>query len=372
MLYKNGFTVLPNFTLAEADVRVSKGIIMEIVPRGSIIDREGEIDISGKILAPGFIDMHIHGCVGADFSSDGNTTSCLAKMSEFLKSQGIAAFAPAAMTMPYNELCKLTVRYQKAAVNPYSGAIPVGIYLEGPFLSAEKCGAQLPDCIQPPDIGKLRELNRLSGDNIRMVCVAPEVKGALDFIPQAAQICRVSAAHTAADYNTMNRAVENGITNATHLYNGMNPIFHREPNGAAALLESDAFCELICDGIHVDPVIIRLTHKLIGRDRMCIVSDAMAATGLGDGKFKLGETDVFVSDNLARLADGTIAGSAITIRDSLKNAIDFGMPPMDALRAVTINPARALGIENRLGSIAVGKMAKLILLDEKFNFVGNI
>lgn len=372
MLYKNGITVLSNFTLAEADVRVSKGRIMEIVPRGAICDPEGEIDISGNILAPGFIDMHIHGCNGADFSSDGDTAECLSKMSEFLKSHGIIAFAPAAMTMPYNELCALMTRYQKATVNPCSGAIPVGIYLEGPFLSTEKCGAQPTEYIQSPNIDKLIELNNLSGENIRVVCVAPEVKGAMEFIPQATQICRVSAAHTASNYETMRNAIEFGITNATHLYNAMNSISHREPNGITALIESDAFCELICDGIHVHPAIIRMTHKLIGRNRLCIVSDATSATGLGDGKFKLGEDEIQVHGNKARLADGTIAGSVTTIRDGFHNAIAFGIPPLDALRAVTLNPARALGIDNRLGSIEVGKMARLILLDENFNFIKNV
>lgn len=372
MLYKNGLTVLPDFTLAEADVRVSKGRIMEIVPRGSISDSESEIDISGRILAPGFIDMHIHGCCGSDFSSDTDTSACLDKMSEFLHSRGIVAFAPAAMTLPHDELSLLMTRYQKATVNPRSGAIPAGIYLEGPFLSVEKCGAQPPEYIQPPDFGEFSELYRLSGENIRVACVAPEIDGAIEFIGQAAEVCRVSAAHTAANYDTMLGAIKAGITNATHLYNGMNSITHREPNGAAALLESDVFCELICDGTHVHPAIVRMTYKFIGRDRLCIISDALSAAGLGDGEFKLGGQNVFVSGCQARLADGTLAGAVATVQDGFRNAIEFGIPPLDALRAVTINPARALGIDNALGSIAVGKSARMILLDENFNFIGNV
>ena len=369
MLYKNGLTVLPDFTLAEADVRVSKGRIMEIVPRGSITDGEGEVDIAGKILAPALVDMHIHGCGGVDFSSEPDTAACLATMSDYLYSRGIAAFAPAAMTMPHEKLCALMVRYQKATVNPLPGAVPVGIYLEGPFLSAAKCGAQPADCIQPPAMDKFDELYRLSGESIRVVCVAPEVEGALDFIGQAARTCRVSAAHTAADYETMCRAVAAGISNATHLYNGMNPISHREPNGAAALLESGAFCELICDGLHVAPAVIRLTYRLIGADRLCLISDAMAATGLGDGSFLLGSQHVRVRGSEARLADGTLAGSVTDLWQGFRNAISFGIPPLDALRAVTLNPARALGIDDRLGSIAVGKSARLILLDEDFNLI---
>lgn len=372
MLYKNGLTVLPDFTLAEADVRVSKGRIMEIVPRGSLSDSEGEADIAGQILAPGLVDMHIHGCRGMDFSSEPDTAACLAAMSEYLYSRGIVAFAPASMTMPYDELCALMTRYQKATVNPFLGATPVGIYLEGPFLSAAKCGAQPPEWIQRPDIGKFDELYRRSGENIRVVCVAPEVEGALPFIEQAARVCRVSAAHTAADYETMRRAIEAGISDATHLYNGMNPMSHRQPNGAAALLESGAFCELICDGLHVHPAVVRLTFRLIGADRLCLISDAMAATGLGDGAFRLGSQPVRVQGNEARLADGTIAGSVTDLWQGFRNAIAFGIPPLDALRAVTLNPARALGIDDRLGSIAVGKSARLILLDEAFHFVTSI
>lgn len=372
LLYQNGLTVLPDFTLAEADVRVSKGRIMEIVPRGSLRDSEGEVDLAGKILAPALVDMHIHGCGGVDFSSEADTAACLAKMSQYLYSRGIGAFAPAAMTMPYEELCALMTRYQKAAVNPQKGAAPAGIYLEGPFLSAAKCGAQPAEWLQLPDIGAFDELYRLSGENIRVVCVAPEVEGALEFIGQAAPICRVSAAHTAADYITMCRAIKAGISNATHLYNGMNSMSHREPNGVAALLESDGFCELICDGLHVHPAMIRLTYRLVGADRLCLVSDAMSATGLGDGSFKLGGQDVQVKGNAARLADGTLAGSVTDLWQGFRNAIEFGIPPLDALRAVTLNPARALGIDDRLGSIAVGKSARLILLDENFGFMGNI
>ena len=369
MLYKNGQVVLWNFTLTEADVRVSKGRIMEIAPHGCLTDREGSTDIGGMILAPGLIDMHIHGCAGVDFSTEPDTTACLTRMSEYLHSRGVAAFAPASMTLPYAALCDLMRRYRSAAVNPLPGAAAAGIYLEGPFLSAAKCGAQEPQNILPPAIEKLRELHRESGEAIRVACVAPEAAGGLDFIAQAKTFCRVSAAHTAADYETMRRAIRAGITGATHLYNGMNGMHHREPGGAAALLESGAFCELICDGVHVHPAMVRMTHRLIGPERMCIISDAMAATGMGDGAFSIGGQPVTVKGNEARLADGTLAGSVTDVLQGFYNAMDFGIPPLDALRAATLNPARALGIDNVLGSIAVGKSARLNLLDRHFRLI---
>ena len=237
MLYKNGWVVTPDFMLREADVRVSKGIVVEILPPGAVSDDEGETDLRGNVLAPGFIEMHIHGCAGVDYSSDPETAACLKTMSRYLASRGVAAFAPTAMTMDYRELCSLMERTRAVSENPLPGAALAGVYLEGPFLSKEKCAAQPPEHIIPPDIAKLRELQRLSGENIRIACVAPEAEGAEDFIREAAKICRVSAAHTAADYDEGKRAVGAGVSCATHLYNAMNDIRHVDQHQFAALPE---------------------------------------------------------------------------------------------------------------------------------------
>lgn len=371
MLYRNGSAVLADFALHEVDVRVQKGKIMDIAPRGMLRDPEGAINMAGKILAPKLIDMHIHGCAGVDFSSDGDTAACLKVMSEYLHRRGVAAFAPAVMTMPLAEMKAVLTRYRSAAVNPFAGAAPVGVYLEGPFLSAAKCGAQPPDELLPPDAAIFRELWRCSGENIRVACVAPELDGAVTFIREAAKVCRVSAAHTAADYDAMQDGIAAGITQATHLYNGMAAMTHREPNGVGALLESNAFCELICDGLHVHPAVVRLTYRLIGADRLCLISDAMAATGLGDGTFRLGNQEVTVRGKEARLSDGTLAGSVTDMLSAFENAVAFGIPPLDALKAATLNPARALGIDGVLGSIAVGKADRMILFDENFHYIGN-
>ena len=362
MLYKNGLVVMPDFTLRQADVRTAKGRILEILPPDAISDDEGEIDLCGDILAPGFIDMHIHGCAGVDFSSERNTAACLDKMSRYLASRGTAAFATAVMTMPYEELCDLMERYRLASQNPLSGAALAGVYLEGPFLSVKKCAAQPAEYMMKPDIVRFRHLHRLSGENIRIVCVAPEAEGAERFIREAAKICRVSAAHTDSDYTTAVKALDAGITNATHLYNAMNDITRREPGCAGALLESGCFCELICDGIHLHPAVVRLTHRIIGPERLCIVSDGMAATGLGEGSFTLGTQNVTVKGSEARLANGSLAGSVTDIRSAFMKALEFGIPFADALRAVTLNPARALGIDGYLGTIEVGKSARMTRL----------
>ena len=365
MLYKNGLVVTPDFTLREADVRVSKGIIAEILPPGAVSDGEGETDLKGNILAPGFIEMHIHGCAGTDFSSDPDTAGCLETMSRYLASRGVAAFAPAAMTMDFAALRGLMERYRAVSVNPLCGAALAGIYLEGPFLSAARCAAQPPEYIIPPDIGRLRELQKCSGGNIRVVCVAPEAEGATEFIRQAAEICRVSAAHTAADYDVGVKAIEAGVSCATHLYNAMNDPTRRQPGIAGALLESGCFCELICDGVHIHPAIIRLTYRIIGAERLCIVSDAMAAAGLGNGSFSLGTRRVTVRGSRAQLSDGSLAGSVTDVRAGFFKAVGFGIPPLDALRAATLNPARALGIDGTLGTIEAGKSARVQVLDRE-------
>lgn len=362
MLYKNGYIVTRNFTVERADVRVSKGIITDILPPGALSDSEGEFDLAGDVLAPGLVDMHIHGCMGVDFSSAPDTSSCLETMSKYLHSRGVAAFAPAAMTMPYGELCRLMERYRTASQNPLSGAALAGVYLEGPFLSAKKCAAQPPEYIIPPDIAKLKELHRRSGENIRVACVAPEAEGAERFINEAAKMFRVSAAHTDASYEAGVRGIQAGITSATHLFNAMNDISRREPGCAAALLESDCFCELICDGVHIHPAVIRLTYRIIGAERLIIVSDGMAAMGLGNGCFRLGTQTVTVNGNEARLSCGSLAGSVTDIRTAFCKAVEFGIPPLDALRAVTLNPAKALGIDSTLGTIEVGKAARLTVM----------
>ena len=218
-------------------------------------------------------------------------------------------------------------------------------------------------CFLDYDAAKLRELHRLSGGNIRVACVAPEADGAVEFIREAAEFCRVSAAHTAADYSAGIRAVNAGISNATHLYNAMNDVTRREPGCAAALLESGCFCEVICDGIHLHPAVIRLTHRIVGAERLCIVSDGMAATGLGNGTFSLGTQTVTVNGSEARLENGSLAGSVTDIRSAFFKAVEFGIPPLDALRAVTLNPARALGIDSYLGTIEAGKSARLTRLN---------
>ena len=359
MLYRNGMTVMPDFTLRQADVRVSKGIIIEILPPGAVSDGEGEIDLGGDVLAPGFVEMHIHGCAGVDFSSYPDTAECLDKMSRYLQSRGVAAFAPAAMTMPYDALCGLMERYRSVSVNPMSGAALAGVYLEGPFLSVAKCAAQPPEFILPPDIARLRELQKRSGENIKIACVAPEAEGAIPFIREASKICRVSAAHTGADYECGKRAVEAGVTCATHIFNAMNDIARREPGCAGALLESGGFCEIICDGVHIHPAVVRLTYRIVGAERLCLISDGMAATGLGDGEFMLGTQTVTVKGGEARLAGGSLAGSVTDICSAFYKAVKFGIPPLDALRAATLNPARALGIDGSLGTIEVGKSARL-------------
>ena len=238
--------------------------------------------------------------------------------------------------------------------------------MEGPFIAPEKKGAQAEEHILNPDFEVFSELNNICP--VRLVDIAPERPGAEKFIEKAKKICTVSAAHTTANYETGKKAIESGVTHATHLYNAMNGLTSREAGMVGAVLDSDNVnAELICDGIHISPATLRITFKSLGEDRTVVISDAMMAAGLEDGEYTLGGQKVIKKDGAARLVDGTLAGSSTNLFDEFKNLLSFGIPVKHALKSVTINPARAIGVENITGSIEEGKNADILILSEDFS-----
>jgi|LSQX01.2.fsa_nt_gb N-acetylglucosamine-6-phosphate deacetylase len=318
------------------------------------------IDFSGCTVLPGFIDIHIHGCGGADV--DGADTASLKKMSDFLVKKGVTSFCPTTMTMPESSLAQ-----QFAAVSDYmgreSGAYIHGINMEGPFISHEKKGAQHGGHIRTPDLGEFKRLVKLC--DVRLIDVAPETKGAFDFAAEASKHCVVSAAHTAADYETAMESFKHGFSHATHLFNAMPPMKNREPGMAGAVLDSKGVtAELICDGFHNHPAVIRLAFGLLGEDRAVVISDAMKAAGCGDGDYELGGQTVYVRGGRAALKDGTIAASTTNLFDEFKNLLDFGIPFKQAVKACTINPAKVIGADDVTGSIKEGKSADLLIIDD--------
>ena len=356
MIIKNAIVYGADFCAAEADIEIENGKIKRI----GKTEESGE-DFSGCVILPGFIDIHIHGCNMAD-ATDGKPDSAAA-MSRWLATKGVTSFCPTTMTLPPQTL-KECFSYIKNTMGNEEGAYIHGINMEGPFISPEKKGAQAEEHILEPDFDLFIKLNDICP--VRLVDIAPEQPGADEFIEKVSKICTVSAAHTAANYAQAKAGFEKGITHATHLFNAMNGLGSREPGTVGAVFDSDNVrAELICDGIHICPATLRIAFKLLGEDRTVVISDAMMAAGLSEGEYTLGGQRVIKTD-AARLPDGTLAGSCTNLFDEFRNLLSFGIPLMQAIKSVTINPAKAIGADKITGSIEEGKNADLVILSSDF------
>lgn len=362
MILKNAAVWDDNFTPCKTDIIIDGEKITSV----GKTEFDG-IDCSGKVIVPGFIDIHIHGCNMADVT-DGKPDSVL-KMSSYLASKGITSFCPTTMTISADEL-EASFRYAADAMGKESGAYIHGINMEGPFISPAKKGAQAEEYILPPDIGLLKKLNGICP--VRLVDIAPEEKGSEEFIVEVKKICTVSAAHTNCNYDQAKKAFSQGISHATHLYNAMNGLGSRAPGAVGAVFDTEGVnAELICDGIHIHPAMLRLAFKQLGENRTIVISDSMMAAGLPDGEYTLGGQKV-IKKGAARLEDGTLAGSVTNLFEEFNNLLSFGIPVSHALRSVTINPARAIGADKITGSIAPGKNADLLILSEDFSQIHNV
>lgn len=325
-------------------------------------EREGGIDLGGATVIPGLVDIHTHGAMGADFS-DGDPAG-LRHMAAHLAAVGVTSFAPTSMTLPYETLsAAFAVAADFHALRPEGCARVMGIHMEGPFFSEKKKGAQNGAYLKNPDFAAFRALYEGCGGLVRIVDLAPELPGAADFAARAKALCTVSIAHTDASYEDAKAVYEAGASHLTHLYNAMPPIHHRKPGviGAASERE-DVMAELICDGLHVHPSAVRMAFRLF-LGRVCLISDSLRCCGMPDGEYELGGQQVFLSGGVARLADGTIAGAASDLYADMLNAIAFGIPCDEAIRAATIRPAREIGCESEIGSIEPGKLADFVVCD---------
>lgn len=322
------------------------------------------LDGEGLYAIPGLTDIHFHGCVGYDFC-DG-THEAIQAMAEYEAKNGITTIAPATMTLGDDNLTQIFAKassYQNS-----SGATLVGINMEGPYLSYAKRGAQNPNYLMQPDAEHFHKMQALAGGLIKLVSIAPEEEGAMEFIKAVKDEVIISIAHTTADYALSLEALKNGASHVTHLYNAMPPFTHREPGVVGAAFDSEScHVELITDGVHINPCVVRATFKLFGEDRIIFVSDSMMATGLKDGEYTLGGQAVTVRGNKATLADGTIAGSATNLLKCLQSAVSFGIPLESAVKCAAVNPAKRIGIYDQYGSITPGKYANIVLLDGKLD-----
>lgn len=342
---------------------VTGGLEFDEVIRG--FDGYGGEDLNGAYVVPGFVDVHSHGAMGAD-ASDGDPAG-LQTLSAYYAANGVTSFCPTTMTLKEPELIKAAhcVRDFHRIEN---GARIAGIHLEGPFISYAKRGAQNPENLHAPDAAMFDRINEASGGAVRLITVAPEVDGALDFISHAAKYCTVSLGHSTADYEQAMAGFAAGATHTTHLFNGMEPLHHRKPGLVGAALMSGATVELICDGMHIHPAVINAVYRMFGK-RLVIISDSLRCAGMPDGDYELGGQPIVMKNGKATLLDGTIAGSSTNLAQELKNVIAFGLSPESAVYALTEAPARAIGCFDTVGSLDKGKYADFLVLDENFNLL---
>ena len=363
MFYKNARIFTPDFRFHTGAFEVRDGLFGEILPENVPADA---VDLNGATVIPGLIDVHSHGNSGADFS-DGDYDG-LVKMARYLAANGVTSFAPASMTLPYDVLetaYRTAVKFSHAA--PEGCARLMGIQMEGPFFSEKKKGAQNGAYLREPDLEAFQRLYDASEGLIRIADVAAELPGAVEFTEKVSKLCTVSIAHTDCSYEDAQAVFRAGARHLTHLYNAMPGIHHRKPGPIGAGSErEDVTAELICDGQHVHPSAVRMAFKLFP-GRICLISDALRCCGMPDGQYTLGGQDVFLKDGIARLADGTIAGSATNLYDCMRKAVAFGIPKEQAILSATIVPAREIGRETEIGSIETGKLADFVVCDEALN-----
>lgn len=351
-------------------LKVAEGRIDAVAVHGErleIEDGSQVIDGGGCYAIAGLVDIHLHGCMGADVSDA--LPDSLPVMAEYEASQGVTTICPATMTMSKPELH--SIMHSIAAYQEPLGKVCAhlgGINMEGPFVSPARKGAQKAENIIPCSVELFQKLQEECGGLIRLVDIAPEEPGAMEFIGKVKDEVAVSLAHTAADYDTAMEAFRSGASHVTHLYNAMNPFHHRSPGVPGAAADTGAYVELICDGVHIHPAMARAMFKLFGSHRICLISDSMRAAGLADGDYTLGGQQVKVEGSLATLADGTIAGSVTNLMKCMKKVVqDMGISLEEAVEAATETPARSVGLDAVCGTLSPQKQADIVLLDRKLD-----
>lgn len=310
------------------------------------------INLQGIKVYPGLFDIHAHGCVGFD-TMDGNH---LAEMSDYLAKNGTTSWLPTTMTVAMEDIEKVV----DSDVSNISGANVVGFHAEGPYVSKKYKGAQNEAYIKEPDLAAFGKLN-----NVKLITLAPELSGAMKFIKNCG--CPVSLGHTDASYDCAAEAIQNGAVCITHTFNAMAPLHHREPGAIGAAIDHNIYVQVISDGVHLHPAVVRTLYRLFGTERMVLISDSMCATGVSDGEYMFGGQPIKVENSVARTLDGAIAGSTSTLFSCVKQAISFGIPEADAFKMASETPATMLGLTK--GKIAVGYDAEFIAVDDNLNLL---
>ena len=360
MLLKNCKILNENFKIEKKDIYIKDG---KIAFSGEDNDA---LDLAGYTVIPGFIDIHAHG-----YNSK-HTPECTYEelnelCSEIIK-QGITGMLATTSSMT-NEQYKFAVTTAKEAIEKGTdGAEILGIYLEGPYLNAEFKGGMIEENIRKFDKEEFLELVKLSGNNVKIITIAPEIEGNLEGIKTIVESGVVaSIGHTGATADEAAAGIKAGISNATHLFNAMTGLKHREPGVVGAVFDSDITAELICDGYHVNEKVIRTAYKVLGRDRLILISDMVPSAGLPEGRYEFEGRTIIVKDGTVKLLDGTIDGNINCLSECVRRVVKFGIPFEDAVYCATYNPAKRIGVLDRKGSIAEGKDADLVVLDDSLD-----
>lgn len=367
MNIKNGMIFTAEGKFSPGSIVIQNGKVDKIIYGDSKLQESPEdIDAAGMYIIPGLVDIHFHGAAGVDFCEA--TVEALKKLEEYELQNGITTVFPATMTMDENEL--LTI-LEKASEYIEKSDVDVmeGITLEGPFLSEGKKGAQDAGYIRKPDIFSYCKMQKKSKNLIKQVAVAPEEDNDMKFIAEVSKEITVSVAHSMADYDTASRAFSKGAKHVTHLFNGMNPFLHREPGIVGAAFDNpEVYVELICDGVHIHPSVIRAMYKLFGADRICMISDSLSATGMADGEYFLGNQKIIKRKGTATLSDGTLAGSVCNLYDCfVKTVKEMQIPLEQVILSCTRTPAKSLLSEDKCGVIKEGQNADILILDKELN-----
>ncbi|HTZ89542.1 MAG TPA: N-acetylglucosamine-6-phosphate deacetylase [Alloacidobacterium sp.] len=366
--------IAPEETIENPIVVIEDGLIAGIASRAQTEVPTGQrLDFAGCTLVPAYFDVHIHGSAGHDVME--GTPEAFTAVGQFLARHGVGAYLATTVTMSMDATLKSLAAMAKLIGSGEFGARPLGIHIEGPFLSPHKKGAHPARLLQTPSVELFDRMWEASEGKIRLMTIAPELENALEVIRRAASLgVRVSLGHSNADAAAAKAGVSAGATTATHTYNAMRNFDHKASGLVGEVLTNDdLFAELVCDGFHVDPAAVKMYWRCKGPERAMLITDAMVAAGMPDGKYKLGELDVIVKDGKCVIDENTLAGSTLTLDRGVKNFVAFTGAPIDEVsRLASRNPARMTGFANEVGSLLPGRAADITVLDAKNGVVETI
>lgn len=372
IILKNGLYLSPEGEFVEGDICIENDTIKCITNKGESIcchQKEGEesqiLDLKGKRVIPGLVDIHTHGAIGFDVSASSPEQIC--ELTKYYARNGVTSFLPTTITTAKEQVKEILKNIRQAKdMEESHGASIEGVHIEGPFINSKRKGAHDPNLITTPEPSDFDDYRQILGDLKVHITVAPEIEGGLEFIKYVSHNGgTVGIGHTDGDYEMTLEGVKAGASIFTHLFNAMRGLHHREPGTVGGALVSHAFVEIIADGIHIHPAIVKMVIKAKGYNKVVLVTDSMHAAGLESGEYDFGGFKIYIRDGVAKQEDGTIAGSIISLMDGVRNVVKrAGISLEQAVAMASINPARVLGLDDKIGSIEVGKRADLVVLDD--------